>query len=188
MFQFTVFDFFFILFKGGILKTSKIEALTPLLKDYDLVVNCSGLGARFMSDLPDLSLEPARGQVIRVEAPWIRHATMTDEFYILPNQNCIILGGCKQVGNFDLKPSEEMEKRIWENCCRLEPSLRGAKKLRDCVGLRPYRSSVRVEIDPKHKRIIHNYGHGGSGVTLCWGSAVQVTKLAQKTLFERSRL
>ena len=45
--------------------------------------------------------------------------------------------------------------------------------IRTVVGLRPYRPSgfvVRREsID--EKTIIHNYGHGGGGVTLSWGTA-----------------
>jgi D-amino-acid oxidase len=45
--------------------------------------------------------------------------------------------------------------------------------IRSVVGLRPYRpSGFRVEPDKlDEKLVIHNYGHGGSGVTLCWGTA-----------------
>ena len=47
--------------------------------------------------------------------------------------------------------------------------------IREIVGLRPYRSEgfvVAVEkLGAKH--IIHNYGHGGAGITLSWGTAVQ---------------
>lgn len=48
------------------------------------------------------------------------------------------------------------------------------------VGLRPYRSTgfriEAVKFDDKH--IIHNYGHGGAGVTLSWGSAMMAAELA----------
>jgi D-amino-acid oxidase len=43
--------------------------------------------------------------------------------------------------------------------------------VREAVGLRPYRPAVRVE---REGRVVHNYGHGGSGYTLCWGCAEEV--------------
>ena len=42
------------------------------------------------------------------------------------------------------------------------------------VGLRPYRpSGFRVEREDLGggRLLVHNYGHGGAGVTLSWGSA-----------------
>jgi D-amino-acid oxidase len=54
--------------------------------------------------------------------------------------------------------------------------------IRTIVGLRPFRPSgfvVRVEkLD--HKIVIHNYGHGGAGITLSWGTAqLAVIEVAQ---------
>ena len=52
------------------------------------------------------------------------------------------------------------------------------------AGLRPYRrQNVRVESEPG-TRIIHNYGHGGSGVTLSWGCAAEVVQMAGQILAE----
>jgi D-amino-acid oxidase len=45
--------------------------------------------------------------------------------------------------------------------------------IRTIVGLRPYRPGgfvVRTDVIDG-KPVIHNYGHGGAGITLCWGSA-----------------
>ena len=49
-----------------------------------------------------------------------------------------------------------------------------AEGLRHRVGLRPARSSVRLERDG---RVVHCYGHGGAGVTLAWGCAAEVAGL-----------
>jgi D-amino-acid oxidase len=53
--------------------------------------------------------------------------------------------------------------------------------IREVVGLRPYRPSgfvVRAErIGPK--LLVHNYGHGGGGVTLSWGTATLAVELAR---------
>jgi D-amino-acid oxidase len=46
------------------------------------------------------------------------------------------------------------------------------------VGFRPTRSRIRVErVDLDGVPLIHNYGHGGSGVTVSWGCAQEVRQL-----------
>ncbi|MDP8994506.1 MAG: FAD-binding oxidoreductase [Pseudomonadota bacterium] len=51
--------------------------------------------------------------------------------------------------------------------------------IRTLAGLRPYRASgfvVRAE-QLGDKRLVHNYGHGGAGITLSWGSSKLATDL-----------
>src|SRR5687767_13902099 len=45
--------------------------------------------------------------------------------------------------------------------------------IRTVAGLRPYRASgFVVRAEPLgNKRLVHNYGHGGAGITLSWGSS-----------------
>src|SRR5712671_8176337 len=45
--------------------------------------------------------------------------------------------------------------------------------IREVVGLRPYRpEGFKVEAERiGEKLLIHNYGHGGAGITLSWGTA-----------------
>ena len=52
--------------------------------------------------------------------------------------------------------------------------------IRVTVGLRPFRPSGFVVRAEKlgEKTVIHNYGHGGSGITLSWGTAQQAVDLA----------
>lgn len=51
--------------------------------------------------------------------------------------------------------------------------------IRTVAGLRPYRpSGYRVEAEPLGgKTIVHNYGHGGGGISLCWGSSREAIAL-----------
>ena len=57
-----------------------------------------------------------------------------------------------------------------------------ARLIRTVVGLRPYRSTgFRVEAQPwGSKTVVHNYGHGGAGITLSWGTAQLAVELAWK--------
>ncbi|MFC4871835.1 FAD-dependent oxidoreductase [Negadavirga shengliensis] len=55
--------------------------------------------------------------------------------------------------------------------------------IKQSVGLRPYRKSgPRIELQELgNKKIIHNYGHGGSGWSLSWGSAMLASELVAQT-------
>ena len=58
---------------------------------------------------------------------------------------------------------------------KVEPS----RVIRTLAGLRPYRASgfvVRAEA-LGDQRLVHNYGHGGAGITLSWGSSKLATDL-----------
>jgi D-amino-acid oxidase len=56
--------------------------------------------------------------------------------------------------------------------------------IREVVGLRPYRpSGFRVDAQRfGNKLLVHNYGHGGGGVTLSWGTASLAVDMARDFL------
>jgi glycine/D-amino acid oxidase-like deaminating enzyme len=59
--------------------------------------------------------------------------------------------------------------------------------IREVVGLRPYRPSGFV-VDAQRfgsKLLVHNYGHGGGGVTLSWGTASLAVDLLRDFLIAR---
>ena len=63
----------------------------------------------------------------------------------------------------------------------LWPELDRSKIVGKAVGLRPSRNEVRLEADTSGDRmVIHNYGHGGAGVTLSWGCADEVVALVSR--------
>ncbi len=54
-----------------------------------------------------------------------------------------------------------------------------SRVIRTVAGLRPYRAQgfvVRGE-QLGEKRLVHNYGHGGGGITLSWGSSKLAAEL-----------
>jgi D-amino-acid oxidase len=140
----------------------------------DLVVNCSGLGARLLGD--DLSVLPVSGQVVRVaqfglERWWLDGEGPT---YVIPRESDVVVGGTDLRGEWSRTPSPQTATAILERAALLVPGLRDAEVLQHKVGLRPARSTVRLE---RVGRVLHCYGHGGAGVTLSWGCADEVSEL-----------
>lgn len=63
---------------------------------------------------------------------------------------------------------------------RLPPvKISASRVIKESVGLRPFRrSGPRIETQELgNKKIIHNYGHGGSGWSLSWGSAMLAAEM-----------
>src|SRR5882724_13532864 len=60
--------------------------------------------------------------------------------------------------------------------------------IRTVVGLRPFRSEgFVVEAEKlREKLLVHNYGHGGAGVTLSWGTASMAVDLTRDFIQSRS--
>jgi D-amino-acid oxidase len=161
------------------------------------VVNCTGLGAR---DLGDELVFPVRGALVRIRndgkaMPRLLQAhCVANEgpgsdrgfVFIVPRgEETVVLGGIAEAGEWGLDiglhnydPVREMYRR----CLEFLPVLAfaevdGAEPVR--VGLRPFRQGgVRLERQPG-TRVVHNYGHGGSGITLSWGCASEVVALIE---------
>ena len=69
-----------------------------------------------------------------------------------------------------------------QSVCLPPVKVSAARVIRTVAGLRPYRASgfvVRGEA-LGDKRLVHNYGHGGAGITLSWGSSRLATQLGMQ--------
>jgi len=105
--------------------------------------------------------------------------------YVVPRIHTTVLGSTKQKNDWNVLPDDNDTKLILENAKALCPDYGDVEIVQVKVGLRPTRPSVRLEpewfMDGK-KLVIHNYGHGGSGFTVCWGCAKEVVQILQNHL------
>lgn len=161
--------------------------------NYDVVVNCSGLGAKTLCN--DKLLVPIRGQVVKVRAPWIKTAFYGDyDTYIIPGFETVTLGGTRQFESYNKNVCKYDTMAIKDRCYKMLPSLKSAKVVSELVGLRPHRNVVRVEPEVLCSsngysvKVVHNYGHGGYGVTTAPGTAKHAVKLVRNFLIGNSKL
>jgi D-amino-acid oxidase len=98
-----------------------------------------------------------------------------------PRSEDCILGGTLEVGSWDTEPDPAATAAIIDRCTDIAPPLAAARVLESVVGLRPGRPRVRVGLDHGllPVPVVHDYGHGGSGITIGWGCAQDVATLVQ---------
>lgn len=168
---------------GGRIRANRVESLADLARKVPVVVNCSGLGARRL--VPDYDVEPIRGQLVVVENPGITEFFTEDTgwspelCHIYPHDDTVVLGGVAQPGSWDLEPDQATASRILARCRQIEPRLERARVIGHRVGLRPTAPEVRLRAEEINGALlVHNYGHGGAGVTLSWGCAMESCALA----------
>lgn len=170
--------------KGGNIIKERIDSFASLVGRYDLIFNCTGLGAKLLCD--DYDLVPIRGQVIKVKAPWLKTAFYVDyDTYIIPGFNGVAtLGGTRQYDSSRLQYCRHDAAAILERCTNLLPRLKKAEIVAHKVGLRPHRTPVRVEAEvlPRGLKVVHCYGHGGYGVTCAPGTASHAVRVGLDVL------
>jgi D-amino-acid oxidase len=172
---------------GGVIEQRAVGVLTDVASDDRVIVHCTGVGAKDLAS--DTSVTPIRGQVVCVDNPGIDQVLLDEGnpdgiTYIVPRSADCILGGTVEVGADGLVPNPEIARGILDRCMRLEPRLHKARVISHKVGLRPGRPTIRLEWDelPDARPCVHNYGHGGAGVTLSWGCADEVVQLVRAAL------
>lgn len=182
--------------------TQWVDRLDNLLDQYDAVVHCSGWGARYLErdDPATASMRLLAGHAVIVHEPEQHEGELYfgDAFdgaavYIVPrcgSDDDVLCGGTAidvtdQVGDAGMDYRFEVEatcRQVIDRVGGIKPKLATAARLGTAFGIRPVRNSVRLEIDATRPRLVHCYGHGGSGLTLSWGSADVAADLLQKAL------
>ncbi len=172
---------------GVAVEQGRVERVGDLAAD--VVVVAAGLRSGRLTE--DADLLPVRGQVVRVRNPGLRRWVVDGErpdgtAYVLPHGDQVVCGGTAEEGEWGEEPDPEVERGILARCAALEPRLAGAEVVSRAVGLRPGAPAVRLdrrEVDGRE--VVTCYGHGGAGVTLSWGCAVEVVGLVGAGTYPR---
>jgi D-amino-acid oxidase len=162
--------------RGVAVERRRISSLAEAAAEAAIVANCTGMGAREL--VHDEELHPIRGELLVVRNPGIdsfvaEHSDTDRELtYLLPHRDVVVLGGTADEERGDLAPDPKVAAGIIARCIEVEPRLAGLKILEHRVGIRPARDRVRVERSILNgAELLHNYGHGGAGVSISWGCA-----------------
>ncbi|PVD22716.1 hypothetical protein C0Q70_15972 [Pomacea canaliculata] len=177
--------------RGGKVEFRTIKCLDEVKDQFDVIVNCFGVRAGQLVN--DSKVMPLRGQLYRVKAPWIKHfyfvfSKEKPATHIFPLGDLVVVGGVVQEGNWNENVDRADSQDIWNRVTEFFPFIQNADVVNQWAGLRPGRTEVRLEAeviaasDGKQIPVIHNYGHGGSGVTLHWGCAEDASALVLKHL------
>jgi D-amino-acid oxidase len=151
-----------------------VDRLSDALAEAPVVVNATGLAAGGLAG--DDAVYPARGQIVLVRNPGLDTSVRAEGAYVHPRTADVVLGGTFEVGATGLDPDPATRDAIVARCTALVPDVAGAPIVGEKVGLRPCRrGGPRVDRDGA---VVHAYGHGGAGMTLSWGTADEVTRLA----------
>jgi D-amino-acid oxidase len=152
-----------------------------------LVVNASGMG------FGDKDVYPTRGQTCLVanscEATVTRQNADGTWTFCVPRdfEGGTVIGGTKEVDDWDSQPSEDVRERLLTNFAATYPHILndgkdGFRVIKDIVGRRPTRrGGMRLELEPGIHPVVHAYGLGGRGYELSWGVADEVVELVESS-------
>lgn len=169
---------------GGSVERRTVTTFDEAAAEAATVVNCTGLGSREL--VPDSGVRPVRGQLVLVENPGIEEwftetdPTSSETTYFFPQPGRLMLGGTAGTDDWSTLPDPRTAEQIVARCARIRPEIARARVIGHRVGLRPARDSgVRIAAEPLPGggRLVHNYGHGGAGVTVALGCAEAAAQL-----------
>jgi D-amino-acid oxidase len=167
---------------GGMIEIRPLHKLAEAAGQASVVVNCAGIGAREL--VPDPALRPVRGEHLVVENPGLEEFFMEEPLgnewaCFFPHGERVVLGGNARQDDWSLDADPASALRIIDRCAQIEPRFKDARIIEHQVGLRPARPVIRVERESlSATTVVHNYGYGGSGVSLSWGCARDVVAFA----------
>lgn len=172
--------------------------------DCDTIINCTGLGAKQLCG--DEKLVGARGILLHFdrataqrtyiapsnapveltrdaaifaeEGPW---GTETEPCYMIPRGNVLVVGGSYLEGDDRTEMLPQERQRLMDNA-RLLGIQKNVDPISEWTGFRPARPTTMLQyhndtFQDGRIKMIHSYGHGGSGWTVNVGVAKDTVKL-----------
>ena len=177
---------------GGATQERKITNLSELAGSYDIVINCTGLGARELAN--DEQVYPVRGHMVSVSAPWIKQYLLlgrlkdsqNERVYMIPQHGRVLIGGTHYTESDICEEDSVAFEKITKRCKEVIPSISDASVIEKWVGIRPLRKGgtrlEKEELPTGSGLLIHCYGHGHYGVSLSWGCAEEVGNIVEASI------
>jgi D-amino-acid oxidase len=151
----------------------------------DVVVNAAGMAAGAL--VADDTVFPVRGQIVRVTNRGCACRCATSS---IPGAGPTCTRARRTAssaapwrsGSWHTEPDPAQTAAILARCTDIAPQLAASRVIETVVGLRPGRPEVRVELDHEllPVPVVHDYGHGGAGITIGWGCAQDVVALVEQ--------
>jgi len=141
---------------GGTIQSAHISKMDEIPRDFDVIINCAGIGAREL--VHDSDLEPHRGQVAIVPKIDLAQAIICNDaplMYAIPRAHDCVFGGTNSISE-NREPSSADTTAIVSECSRvlgIDPPPVIAMK----VGLRPFRKIRRAPRVGKIRRRPHHH-------------------------------
>jgi len=126
---------------GGTIHRATVDSLAatlqfvPRQEDTIAIINCTGLGSLKLADVLDTNMYPIRGQVIVINAPWIKEGRTKqvgkldggeggERTYIIPRRSGeVVIGGTREDGDWTTEPRPETTLDIKKRALALFPEL-----------------------------------------------------------------
>jgi len=176
---------------GGRMVEERLTSIDTLFEQgHAIVVNCAGVGARMLARDP--LVRSMRGIVVHTRRTPELVRSLHDDApgnivtYVFTYDDHVVLGSTYDQDEWDERIDEGEVQGIIDRCrnlaridgCQNWRAL-GVEIIDRRVGLRPIRGEagisedIRLQIEHAGtgRTIVHNYGHGRSGVSLAWGTA-----------------
>src|SRR5438105_6380552 len=141
---------------GGTIESAHINKVEEIPRDFDVIVNCAGIGAREL--VHDWQLEPHRGQVAIVPKLDLAQAIVCDDaplMYAIPRTHDCVFGGTNSISE-NREPSAADTTAIVSECSRVL-GIEAPPVIVVKVGLRPFRKIRRAPRVGKIRRRPHHH-------------------------------
>ena len=132
------------------------------------------VGAWSHSLLPQLEIEPVRGQMIAIDAPagFLRHMVMEQSRYLIPRRDgLIVVGSTVELGRWDKTPDADVTHALRDFALERYPELEMFEVVHAWAGIRPGKVDSVPYIGPVAEGVWVNAGHYRNGVVTSIASA-----------------
>jgi D-amino-acid oxidase len=170
---------------------SSVDDIWPVVPEHAIVFNCLGLGARNI--FGDSALREIKGHLLLFRPQPLQYAVGRYDVALIPRRDALVCGTLFLDDCVLPTPTDDErehilgEVRSWIDVDAFDVGLRTVSLSQDqflseVTGFRPYREGgIRLEAEELNGRlVIHDYGHGGSGVTVAPACATDAVALASE--------